>query len=98
MREEYNSVLSTPTEADKIGRFVNTDISVKPKYRSISIADLYHYDLCSPKKFPHTPLSGALQKYFQLSPALAKADPLHVCIFTIKLCHEFVFNLSRKPQ
>ena len=28
MREEYNSVLSTPTESD-------TDISVKPKYRPI---------------------------------------------------------------
>jgi len=28
MREEYNSVLSTPIEAE-------TDISVKPKYRTI---------------------------------------------------------------
>jgi len=40
MREEYNSVLSTPTEADKIGHFcryryisktqISTDISVNP--------------------------------------------------------------------
>jgi len=34
MREEYNSIVSTPTEVDKISRFVlaDTDISVKPKY------------------------------------------------------------------
>jgi len=29
MREEYNSLLSTPIEAD----MADTDISVKPKYR-----------------------------------------------------------------
>jgi len=44
MREEHNSVLSTPTEADKIGRFdqhigkteISADISARPIYRSIS--------------------------------------------------------------
>jgi len=42
MREEYNSVLSTPAEADKIGRFGRyryigkTQISARPIYRSIS--------------------------------------------------------------
>jgi len=42
MREEYNSVLSTPTEADKIGQFGRyryigkTQISARPIYRSIS--------------------------------------------------------------
>jgi len=35
MREEYNSILSTPTEAD-------IDISIKPKYRPGDIlVDLY---------------------------------------------------------
>jgi len=46
MREEYSSVLSTPTEADKIGRFGRyryigkTQMSARPIYRSISSADL----------------------------------------------------------
>ena len=51
---------------------------------------------CPLKKFLHTPLSGTPQKYFQSSPALAKAGPVYVCIFTVKLCHEFAFSLSRK--
>jgi len=33
MREEYNSILLTPTAAGKIGRLANTDIPVKPKYQ-----------------------------------------------------------------
>jgi len=47
MREEYNSVLSTPTEADKIGYFGRcryigkTQISARPTYRSISSQNLY---------------------------------------------------------
>jgi len=42
MREEYNSVLSTPTEADKIGHFGRyryigkIKISARPIYRLIS--------------------------------------------------------------
>jgi len=36
MRGEYNSVLSTPTEADKIGRFGRYRYTGKPIYRSIS--------------------------------------------------------------
>jgi len=36
--------------------------------------------------------------YFQSDPALAEADPVHVCIFTVKLYHEFAFNLSRKSR
>jgi len=35
MREEYNSVLSTPIEAYNIAVLADTDISVKPKYRPI---------------------------------------------------------------
>jgi len=50
------------------------------------------------KTFLHTQLSQAPQKYFQSGPALAKAGPVHVCILTIKLCHEFAFNLSRKSR
>jgi len=40
MREEYNSVLSTPTEADKIGRFGRYQYigktQIRQIYRSIS--------------------------------------------------------------
>ena len=46
MREEHNSLLSTPTEADKIGYYgryryigktqLSADISARPIYRSIS--------------------------------------------------------------
>jgi len=37
MREQYNNLLSTLAEADKIGRLgrYGTDISVKPKYRPV---------------------------------------------------------------
>ena len=64
----------------------------------LHITHFYHYDLMPPKKFftHKTQLSWASQKYFQSGPALAKAVPVHVCVFTIKLCHEFAFNLSRK--
>jgi len=41
MREEYNSILSTPTDADKIGCLAGSDTSVKPKYQpDISAADI----------------------------------------------------------
>ena len=43
-------------------------------------------------------MARALKKYLQLGPALAKAGPVHVCIFKTKLCHEFAFNLSRKSH
>ena len=60
------------------------------------ITDFYHYDLSRPKNFLHTQLSGAPQKYFQSGPAHAKAGLVRICIFTIKLCHEFALNLLRK--
>jgi len=37
MREEYNRVLSTPTEADSI--LADTNILAKPKFQSISKYD-----------------------------------------------------------
>jgi len=49
MREEYNSVLSTLAEADKIGRFGRyqyigkTQISAGPIYQSISKHNLENY-------------------------------------------------------
>jgi len=44
MREEYNSVLSTPIEADNIGRFGRCRyISAKPKYRPDISADISVY-------------------------------------------------------
>jgi len=49
MREDYNSVLATPTEADNIGRFsryryigktqISADILARPIYWSISNRD-----------------------------------------------------------
>ena len=53
MREEYDSVLSTPTEADKIGRFGRyryigeTQISARPIYRSICIKVRCFHFRCS---------------------------------------------------
>ena len=54
MREEYNSVLSTPIEAHNIGRFgryryigktqMSADISAMPIYRSISNSNVYFID------------------------------------------------------
>jgi len=54
MSEEYNSVLSTPIEADNIGRFgrhryigktqISADKSAMPIYRSISS---YHHQICN---------------------------------------------------
>jgi len=40
------------------------------------------------------PLSGALQKYFQLGTVLAKASPVHACILTIRHVHYEIFRGS----
>jgi len=41
MHEEYNSVLSTPTEADKIGRFGRHQYIGKTKISADLSVDLY---------------------------------------------------------
>jgi len=53
MREEYNSVLSTPTEADKIGRF--------GRYRYIGETQISARNIGPARKF-YLDL-GLLQKY-----------------------------------
>jgi len=43
MREEYNSVLPTPTEADKISRFGRYRYIGKPKYLGQADISVYLY-------------------------------------------------------
>jgi len=86
-----------------IPKFITTPLTVHHPCLGVTLSDLafsHHWLLsltwCPLKNFARNSMGST--KVLPIGPYTCKDSPVHICIISIKLCHEFAFNFSKKSH